>query len=415
MIHIVRNLCLLLVTCLVGLVLCEGSLRLFYPKYAPLAEARYRFDTLRIWTRNPNERAEHAHPDTRLPHALHHNNLALRQHWNFSAAEFATAMNIGVFGDSFVENVGIDAPYSLTEPLDYLLNQREAFNVLNFGVWGYGPSQSLLHYEHFHYADALAYVFYVYCYNDLENIAETGLFHLDEAGRLVQHAAVRSSWWATRMSRLHLPYLILDATGRLSSYAEESARHERLKRSRLRRAHRERGAKVRSRRQRLTGAEKDEDLKESLAIFRRLIRRWKQSVERNGGKFHVVLLPQHNPAASPRVPAILQEEDIATISLYDCIGAYDAAHHRISWRDSPHRFKTDEHWNEAGNRLAALCLYRVLEADMRLPTLAEKTLLATLRRYYGAFEWTPMNAGGLCRRPLGFERNIRLWVLPASP
>ena len=378
-------LCLLLVACLVGLFLCEGSLRLFYPKYTPLAEARYRFDTLRIWARSPNDRADYLHPDTGSVHALHHNNLGLRQHRNFSAADLAAAINIGVFGDSFVENVRMDAPYSLTEPLDYLLNQRgRRFNVLNFGVDGYGPGQSLLHYEHFRYADALAHVFYVYCRNDPGNIGQQGLFHLDEAGRLVQQGAIRSSWWVTRMSRLHLPYLILDASGRLSSYVEERVRSAKLKYARLDRAWREKRGK------------KPIFFKERFAVFRRLIRRWKQLVEHNGGQFYVVLLPQHNPAASPRVPAILQEEDIATISLYDCFGAYDTEHYRTPWSDSPYRFKSDMHWNEAGNRLAALCLYRVLEEDMRLPTLAEETLRATLHRYYAAFEeWMPMNAGGL--------------------
>ncbi len=382
----VHKICLLTVSCLVGLLLCEGSLRFFYPKYAPLAEARYRFDTLRIWARTANERAEYPHPDTRSIHALHHNNLGLRQHRNFSAADLAAATNIGIFGDSYVENIRMDAPYSLTEPLDYLLNQSgRRFNVLNFGVDGYGTGQSLLHYEHFRYADALAHVFYVYCDNDLDNLAGTGLFHLDEAGRLVQHDAIRTSWWATRMSRLHLPYLILDATGRLSSYVNKRAGDEKLKRKRLQWAHQERTAKVRSRRQRLTGAEKDEDLKERLAIFRRLIRRWKQAAERNGSKFYVVLLPKHNPAASPRVPDLLQEEDVATISLYDCFNTHDTAHYQRPWVGSPYRFKSDGHWNEAGNRLAARCLYRVLEKEMRLPALAEATLQATLRRYYAAF------------------------------
>ena len=184
MMPLLRNLGLLLVSCLAGLLLCEASLRLFYPKYAPLAEARARFDTMRIWARIPNDRASHLHPDTGSMHTLHHNNLALRQHRNFSPADL-TAVNVGVFGDSFVENRGIDAPYSLTEPLDYLLNQRgQRFNVLNFGVAGYGTGQSLLHYEHFRYAEDLAYVFYVYYENDLAEIVRTALFDPDEAGRL---------------------------------------------------------------------------------------------------------------------------------------------------------------------------------------------------------------------------------------
>ena len=35
------NLCLLLISSVVGLCLCEFCLRLFYPKYQPLAEAPF--------------------------------------------------------------------------------------------------------------------------------------------------------------------------------------------------------------------------------------------------------------------------------------------------------------------------------------------------------------------------------------
>ena len=387
MMNMIRNLSLLLVACLMSLVLCEGSLRILYPKYAPLAEARARFDTMRLWARTANDRAEYIHPDTGSVHALHHNNLALRQHRNFSQAELAAATNIGVFGDSYVENIRLDAPYSFTEPLDYLLNQSgRRFNVLNFGVNGYGPGQSLLHYEHFRYAEDLTHVFYVYCENDLRNIAETALFHLDEAGRLVRHEAIRSSWWVTRMGRLHLPYLILDASGRLSSYVEERARHDKRMRERLE-------AEERNDEGFLKRHEK------RLGIFRGLMRRWKQLVEHNGGTFYVVLLPEHDPAASPHVPAILREEDIATISLYDCFGAYDVEHYRTPWGDSPYRFINDGHWNEAGNRLAAQCLYRVLKADVGLPALSEETLRATLYTYYAAFGGWMSNERGATGRP----------------
>ena len=174
------NLCLLLASCAVGLFLCELTLRLFYPTYHGLVEARLRPHDLRIWAREPNARNWGLHPDTGLPHAVHHNNLALRQDRNFSAADLASATNVGFFGDSFVENVGMAAPYSFTEPLDWLLNQGEKrFNVLNFGVEGYGPGQSFLHYEHFRRAEELDYVFFVYCkYDDLVNVHQTGSFHL---------------------------------------------------------------------------------------------------------------------------------------------------------------------------------------------------------------------------------------------
>ena len=214
------NLCLLLVSCLAGISLCEVSLRFFSPKYRHLAEAKLRQDAGRIWARQANSRDSHGHPDTLVPHAFHHNNLALRQHRDFSEADLAAATNIGVFGDSFVENTRMDAPYSFTESLDYLLNQNgQRFNVLNFGVNGYETSQSLLHYKNFRFVNEMNYVFYVYCFNDIDGIYDKGLYHLDEAGHLERNERTRP-WWVPLMNGLHLPYLILDARGHLSSYLE---------------------------------------------------------------------------------------------------------------------------------------------------------------------------------------------------
>ena len=52
---------------------------------------------------------------------------------------------------------------------------------------------------------------------------------------------------------------------------------------------------------------------------------------------------------------------------------------------APYTFKNDSHWNEAGNQLAAVCLYRFLEREMGLPRLAEDELREALYRYYSAF------------------------------
>ena len=397
------NLCLLLASCVAGLFLCELSLRLFYPKYRDLAEAPFRRDESRIWARMPNARNLWLHPDTRLPHALHHNNFGLRQHRNFSAADLASAINVGVFGDSFVENIRMEAPYSFTEPLDWLLNQgQRRFNVLNFGVKGYGPGQSFLHHEHFRYADDLDYVFYVYCFNDLKNIHETELFHLDGEGRLVRNE-VKSSWWVRFISGLHVSYLMLDvmetiAFRKLSLFNENPEtllrRNPEIPRSSLDEAH---------------------DVEESSAIFQRLMRRWKRVVEENGGRFVVVMLPLS--PADPRIAALLEEEDVEAIDLYDCFRDHDDDHLRRGWGSSPYRFRNDSHWNENGNRLAAVCLYRFLEREARLPGASEDALREALRQYYSAFGgWTPPGAQGgggerlLGRRPAS-GRNIRRWAI----
>ncbi len=391
--NLFANVCLLLVSCVAGLALCEVSLRLFYPKYRHFAEAQFRSDTMRLWARTPNARDWASSPEIFVPHSLYYNNLALRQHRDFSAADLDAATNIGVFGDSFVENTRVAAPYSFTEPLDYLLNQSgQRFNVLNFGVGGYGTGQSLLHYEDFRYAEDLDHVVYVYCRNDLWNLYAAGLFHLDKAGHLVRHEAMRASWWVPLIRGMHTPYLVLDASGRLSSVLAETTTHLEDLRRGFRDRHR--GAKYRDMRAAFRrGRLVRDDQKTSLAIFRQLIRRWKHLAEHNGSTFSVVLLPMFPP--QPFVLDLLHAEGVAVIDLYACFGDADPAHSQRRRSAPPYRFKNDWHWNATGNRLAAVCLYRVLEEKTGIPALSEDRLQEALFRYYAAFGGEiPPKAGG---------------------
>lgn len=379
-----KNLCLLLVSCAIGLSLCEVSLRLFYPIYRDLADAQFENDALRIWSRTPNSRDSYVHPDTRLSHSLLHNNLGLRQHRDFREADLAVAVaNIGFFGDSFTENIRMAAPYSFNEPLDYLLNlQRGLFNVLNFGVDGYGPGQSFLHYEHFRHAADLDHVLYVYCHNDLWDIYIRGLFHLDEEGRLAQVEASGRTWWTSLVSGLHVTYLVLDAIGRASFMAESAVEtRDRLTRGVDDRFEEDKATSVRG----FTENELSrDDLQINLEIFRQLIRRWKNQVEDNGGTFSIVLLPVPPPQSF--LVDLIRAEDIEVIDLYNCFNDIDPAHSQTPWViESPYRFKNDLHWNEAGNSLAAVCLYRALEEKMEFPRLSEDRLQEAVSRYYAAF------------------------------
>ena len=395
------NLSLLLVAGVAGLALCEASLRLFYPKYRHLAEAQFHTDTMRIWAHTPNSRNWMNHPDTRVRHSRHHNNLALRQHRDFSEADLAVATNIGVFGDSFTENARMPVQYSFTEPLDYLLNQSgERFNVLNFGVGGYGTGQSLLHYEHFRYAEDLDHVFYIYYNNDIMyNIYETGLHHLDEDGSLVRNEAIRESWWTPLVRRAHISYLVLDVFEGSASVPAEAASISKSLRNRRR---------VRKRSEALShgGQFADDVRKESEEIFSQLIRRWKHLAEYNGSTFSVVLLPIPSPFP---VVDLLDAEDVEVIDLNACFGTHDPTHHDRAWADSPYRFRKDGHWNEAGNQLAAICLYRFLETKVGLPRLSEDRLWGWLSRYYVAFggEIPLKRRGGGGQEDRGFRGGSR--------
>ena len=404
---ILANTALLLASCLAGLLLCEAGLRLFHPKYAYLAEAPFIRDLNLFGMRIPGNRGFFRHPDTGAPHPSFHNNLGLRQHRDFSAEVLENSVNIGFFGDSFTENIRIKAQFSFTEPLDYLLNigaegareGQRSINVLNFGVGGYGTQQSLLSYELLDFREALDHVFYVYCANDLKDDRASDLFRLDDAGRLARKEAVPSTLF-TLLSKLHLPYLVLDAGGRLSTHFEELE----AKTRQLRHEYRQRRASYET--QGLASS--------TFPLFRKILRRWKEAAESNGASFRLLWLPKENYDA-PGVAAIVEEEGVETVNLQDCFGARDPAHLRTPWALSPYRFERDRHWNEAGNRLAAVCLHRILESALGLPRLSEEDVALALRRYYSAFEASPRfaaspQAEAIRGKYAALEREPRPWV-----
>ena len=401
------NLALLLASGLVSLLLCEVGLRLFYPKWQHLAEAAFVRDPTLIYSPIPNHCDSFPHPDTGEQHSVCYNNLGLRQHRNFSVADLESSVNIAFFGDSYTENMHVPAQHSFTEPLDYLLNLgrgekggEKRINVLNFGVAGYGTGQSLLRYEASSVRGALNHLFYIYFENDLLNDQAAGLFQLNEAGQLERNRA-SAGGWTSLLGRLHLSYLVLDSFGRLSQHLDEA------------KARAQQTSKEYFQRSRSMNAE---GLPPSAyAVFRQLLRRWSQAAEAQGATFRLVWLPMAGydaAAAAPRLPgvvtwrggagsadpppgvaAIVREEGVEAVDLHRCFAERDPNHLRTPWRGSPYRFEHDAHWNEVGNRLAAVCLYRFLESELRLPKLSEADLQKALRRYYSAFEQSGSLAG----------------------
>ncbi len=396
--RVAANVALALASCLVGLALVEAALRSFFPKYEHLATAPFVRDPILGYAREPNRRSSIPRPDTGERHSFHHNNFGSRQHRNFSAADLEASVNVGFFGDSFTENVGIAAQFSFTEPLDHLLNvnagrmrnrdEGRSFNVLNFGVWGYSTQQSLLRYETWAMRGSLDHVFYVYYQNDLwENQA----FHLDDAGHL-KWAEPEPKPFAP-LGRLHLSYLALDTAGHLVTYLAMSEKAE--------------GGGWSLRNRRLPAALVNaarQGAPDPYVIFRRLLRRFKAAAEGDGASFQLVRLPnmpcdvdcrraqdagfQPAPGTPDRfsVAKVVAEEGVETVDLQNCFAELDPAHPHTSWWRSPYRFRRDKHWNEAGNRLATVCLHRFLASRLGLPPMSDHEVARVLDRYYGAFE-----------------------------
>ena len=385
---ILANTSLILASTLGGVVACELVLRLVFPKYEHLAASVLRMDQERIWENAPRSQFPVRHPDTGKYHLVRHNDLALRQHRNVKPSTWQAGAHIGFFGDSFLENTLLPVQYSFTEPLDYLLNVagQVRFNVLNFGVDGYGTEQSYLHYLNFRETN-LDYVFYLFCFNDIEDISKTKLFRFDARGKLTNVAANQVQLFLRLLSKLHVTYLVLENSKTLSVAWTEFAR----------------GVKgdFSTRYQRDAPFDLEVDREESLRIFGAILRRWKTAVEEAGGAFYVVFLPME---ADPVDDTLLKarrvvEQDVGA----EAIDLLQCAEERIpGFQYATHiKFRNDAHWNEAGNMLAAQCLYRFIEHSRELPRATETALTDRLQTYYSAFR----DDGG--QSPVAAERGVQ--------
>ncbi len=372
----------LLLVCLgtlIALALCEGMLRCFYPKFKYAADSRYEASATRIWVRTPNTRYTRLHPDTGRPHPVIHNNLGLRQHRDFPPGALQSATNVAFFGDSFTENLRLPAPYAFTEPLDYLLNRSDAhFNVLNFGVDGYGTDQAYLAYRDFPERDRLKHVFYIFCSNDVRNIRESRLFTLGPDGGLVMRSAQPSSWSVRLLARLHLTYLVISAFDTLANRPKDRldlpafVEHESNKRS----------ADLLRMEDEFRQNRTSPELTETLRLLEAVVRRWQREVEAQGGRFHIVILPLESERAAA---AYFTAAGFPVINLGTGLEDLDPGP-----GNRPIIFQNDGHWNERGNMLAAMRLRQFIGGQQNLPPSSPAEMRRALETYYAAFDgWMP--------------------------
>ena len=385
--NFVTNSLTVLVSILVTFAIAEAMLRTLYPKYEYAAEARFQADSLRITTRPPNARRTVHHPDTRAPHLVIYNNHGMRQHRNFELHDLKDATNVGFFGDSYLENMGLPGPYSFTEPLDYLLNRSgRDFNVLNFGQSGYGTDQSFLAYKYAALSATLDQVFYVFCINDIRNIYENDLFYLNQSGELQRNPALATPWWIKLISRLHLTYLLQDGYNRLRPRKND---WEGLDARILQEKHADKHVRkrMRSDRAKSVGSSIREgtdnpDVTRSLAVFQALLEEWQTLAAANGASFYIVLLPTgYGSLVEDYIP-----DNIPVIDLYSRFAATTPDYDYADWH-----FENDRHWAEAANRLAAATLYRDIAEQAKLKALPASRIDKVLYTYYSAFDlgWMP--------------------------
>jgi hypothetical protein len=187
----------------------ELYLRYYDKRYQNIAAVKLFEHYERIFSTKGNTQFEYKHPDKNKKHLVKINNVGGRQSRNFKISK-GDNIRIGIFGDSFVANYGMENQYSLTEPLDYLLNLNKDHNyqVINFGVNGYGTDQEYFHYLEHENLDLDIVIVIMYA-NDIKNIYANKLFEVNKEGEL-KIKPTKHYNYNDYINKLHISYYIIE-------------------------------------------------------------------------------------------------------------------------------------------------------------------------------------------------------------
>jgi len=201
--NILQNLAFALVAIILTLAVAEVALRM-EGRYHDLASQDL-VSSPAIWDRPANRVEFGRHPDLKVPVEIRFDQDGVRNHSELSTREKRNI--VGFFGDSFVENRGIEDRFSFTSILDAVA-QPDA-RVVNYGVEGYGLDQEYLRYKKYENHD-IHNVVYVFCENDLRGLQETGITEITQDGDITFRAP-RINHFYRLIGRFHVTYLVITA------------------------------------------------------------------------------------------------------------------------------------------------------------------------------------------------------------
>ncbi len=166
-----KNLALVLVSCVAGLALIEGGLRLYYANsYLPLSIGPVTLDVCRPhptrgWELRPNVRTLSPQYGPDITYETNSRGLRDREHAYRKRSKF----RVVILGDSFMEAQQVRLEDCLAQQLERTWKDRDV-EVLNLGVSGYGTIQEYLYLieEGLRYEPDLVLLGF-YAVNDVDN------------------------------------------------------------------------------------------------------------------------------------------------------------------------------------------------------------------------------------------------------
>jgi lysophospholipase L1-like esterase len=343
------GLMLVVVSLITALALLEAGLRITGYGKVPRRELDvefFRFDPLYGWGNNPHAKGQFKMEDSVSEVKI--NSRGLRLDKDHSYARHGKP-RLAIMGDSFTWGYGVDNDERFSDILerDFFRTEVEVFNA---GVIGYGTDQELLLYENEitkYQPDVviLALDLTDIYYDNYQTLAygyPKPHFEKDDKGgvRLNNIAALRnynpadSKAFATGglrvikflRERLNSSPLITDAYLKYLVYSN----------------------------------------KVDLELSERLIKRFEASVKKDGGKFLVFIVPSRGDVRRGR-PNYLVQEMVNFLQSNHILHCFPFDRFKEVQKTTNLYFVNDEHFNEAGNRLAAEEIFSTLQKLQILP------------------------------------------------
>jgi hypothetical protein len=148
-IAVVKNICLFAVSLILSFLLCEGTVRAFFPQH--INPHLVRDNGFGIRDNQPNTLAHHSSPGE-YKVEISTNSDGLRGTKNYDRTTPPGTLRIAILGDSYAFGYGCNDDQVVSSVLENYLNDppqigRRKWEVLNFGVSGYGQSEELTIYR----------------------------------------------------------------------------------------------------------------------------------------------------------------------------------------------------------------------------------------------------------------------------
>lgn len=348
-IELIKNLALIIISFFLSILLIEIILKL-QGKYKHLTKNEL-IASASVYERPFKSKQKQKHPDLNYIIENYFDNDGVK---NFSKIETSQKKNlIGIFGDSFVENIAIDRKFEYSTLLNDNIN---SYQIINYGIGGYSAELAFLRYLKYQNKHDLKYVFYFFMPGDQYS---RSLINFDKNNNF-EVKKIKINLFIKLISKLNITYFTIDIFYKIRAALFED--HTSIDINNYGQVLANKIAK-----------KTYDELKTDSKYFYNLLNNFQIEVNKNNGKFFVIVFPDKNNINFFE----------KTVKEYNLNINYFILDSELAYSNELF-FTNDGHWNEKGNLFFSKNLEKILGSvgiDFK-KKIDEKKILLLINYFY---------------------------------